>query len=204
VPRGESNVRKLRAITVAGGLIATASLAVATEWTSEEIINLDDMLFTFHDPFTPANEVFDFDILLEENNRPVIGFSVSFDYVDMNDDMSWASDIEFQISSPGESTWIVGQEQFNGGDPWGDQDDIWDFDGPRGEFSGSYSSDHFPWKDDPQAKGGTWNFMFTDTWDGDTQYNNVVVTLYKIPAPGALAMLGVAGLLGAPRRRRRS
>ena len=195
-------MRMLPVVTVAGGLIATATVALANDWNGETVIDLDDMLYTFHEPFTPANESFDFDRILEDNNRPVVGFSISFDYVNQLNDSSWASDLELQITSPMGSTWIVGQSQFNPGDPFGDQDDIWDFDGPGSQVSGSYFSEHFPWKDEPQEETGTWNFMLTETWDGDADFTNVVMTLYKIPTPGALAMLAVAGLLGITRRRR--
>ena len=197
-------MKKFPAITVAGGLIATTGVAFANDWVIEEIINLDDMKFTEHRPFTPANEIFSFDVFLEANNNPVVGFAIAFDYINQNVDSSWASDLELQITTPSGSVWIVGQSSFNGGDPFGPQDDIWDFDGPNSEPDGHYFSDHFPWKDLPEEKGGIWNFMFTETWDGATSYNNVVVSLYKIPAPGGLAILGIAGLVGGTRRRRRA
>ncbi|MEE9128472.1 MAG: hypothetical protein V3T84_00505, partial [Phycisphaerales bacterium] len=60
-----------------------------------------------------------------------------------------------------------------------------------------------PWHDNPIPKGGDWNFMFAETWDGGVEYNNLTITLLKIPSPGALALIGVAGLV-SPRRRRRA
>jgi MYXO-CTERM domain-containing protein len=41
----------------------------------------------------------------------------------------------------------------------------------------------------------------TSTTTGTNRIDNIVVSGTAIPAPGALALLGVAGLIGARRRR---
>ena len=196
-------MKNLPSITVAGGLIVTTSVALANDWVNETMIKLDTMQFTFHEIGTKANETFSFDIELEDSNMPVVGFAVNFDYLNVGNDTSWASDLELQITTPSGNMFVVGQTIQDGGNPFGPEDDFWDFDGPNSQDSGPYFSDHFPWKDEPELQGGMWNFTFTETWDGEVSFSNVVVTLYKIPAPGALALLGVAGLLGGSRRRRR-
>ncbi len=77
------------------------------------------------------------------------------------------------------------------------------------------SSVHFPdgpandWKQFPQQKEGIWTVEFALDWFGGTQdsirpmeWKNVSITLHNIPAPGPLALLGLAGVLFKRRRRR--
>lgn len=156
----------------------------------------------------PVHDVGEFPTLTIEidvvgNNQPVVGFQFDMDFVNVFHDSSWASDLEFKITTPDGGTFIVGQEEFNGGDPFGPQDDIWDFDGPKSDPTGHYTSDHFPsaWTGGIE-KGGRWTFMLADTWDGGVEYNNMSVTLLKIPSPAPLALIGLWGL--ATRRRRRT
>ncbi len=195
-------MRKAIGLTAAGSLVAIGGAAMADHQTSEEVILFTDLVFAVHEVGSPS-KVFNFDLVVDENNQPVIGFRIDFDYNNLFFDSSWASDLEMKLKTPGGQVLVYGQKEFNGGDPFGPQDDIWDFDGADSRPSGFYTSDHFPWHDNPIPKGGDWNFMFAETWDGATEYNNLTITLLKIPSPGALALIGVAGLV-APRRRRRA
>ncbi|MCZ6857332.1 MAG: hypothetical protein O7F70_04980 [Gemmatimonadetes bacterium] len=195
-------MRKGIGLTAVGSLVAIGGVAMAGHGTVEDVMIVTDREFGVHDIGSPS-KVFNFDIVLDENNQPVIGFRIDFDYVNIFDDSSWASDLEMKLTTPNGQTLVYGQKEFNGGDPFGPQDDIWDFDGPDSQPSGFYTSTHFPWHDNPIQKGGNWNLMFAETRDGGVQFNNLTITLLKIPSPGALALIGVAGLV-RPRRRRRA
>ncbi len=195
-------MRKAIKLTAVGSLVAIGGVAMADHQTSEQVILETSLFFAVHPTDTPS-KVFNFDLVLDENGMPVIGFRIDFDYVNILDDSSWASDLEMKLTTPNGETLVYGQKSFNGGDPFGPQDDIWDFDGPDSQPSGFYTSTHFPWHDNPIQKGGNWNLMFAETRDGGVQFNNLTITLLKIPSPGALALIGVAGLV-SPRRRRRA
>ena len=126
------------------------------------------------------------------------GFTISFDYVG-NTGGSWASDMVFAITPPGVggTAWGGYNTQFglpnNGG--------TWAFDGPGSEASGSYTDT----KTFVAGGGTAWNFLIGNGWTTSpaVSYNNVVVTLHGaiVPAPGAFALLGLAGLAGSRRRR---
>ena len=99
---------KVPTIAGLGCLIATTGIA------SAQSFDLGDMLFTAHEPFTPANETFEFDF--KPIGKDVLGFIITFDYVDHAADSSWASDLELKITTPSETEFIVGQLAFDGGD----------------------------------------------------------------------------------------
>ncbi|MEE9131793.1 MAG: hypothetical protein V3T84_17415 [Phycisphaerales bacterium] len=195
-------MRKAIGLTAAGSLLAIGGAAMADHQSIEKEILFTDLVFAVHEIGTPS-KVFNFDLVVDENNNPVVGFRIDFDYNNLFDDSSWASDLEMKLTTPGGQVLVYGQADFNGGDPFGAQDDIWDFDGAGSQPSGFYTSTHLPWHDNPIPKGGDWNFMFAETWDGGVEFKNLRITLLKIPNPGALALFGVAGLV-APRRRRRA
>ena len=188
-------MRKTVALAAAGSLVAIGGATYAQN--IEKKIELGDWKIDAHDIGEFPQLSLDF--TLEENGNAVIGFRVDFDFTNQFNDSSWASDLEFKLTDPGGKTFVVGQADFNGGDPFGPQDAVWDFDGAQGQPDGHYTSTH---DIGPTDKGGTWNVMLAETWDGGVAYDNISLTLIKVPTPGALALLGVAGLLGVSRRRR--
>lgn len=125
------------------------------------------------------------------------GFTIDFDYDPLTSGGSWASDAALVID----------------GAQWGGFNVLfgttfvtyWAFDGSGSAAAGSYG-DVIGGLSTVYA-GGTATLIFGNGWSGasDVFYGNITVTLIgvdKVPAPGALALLGVAGFVG--RRRRRS
>lgn len=123
------------------------------------------------------------------------GFSINFDYT-TNAGGSWASDAALVIDgvqTGGYDIFLSTGSIFN---------DYWSFDGPGSAASGNYG--------ETVALGGVYNgnsatlefgngYSISDPVD----YTNITVTLHgvdKIPAPGAVALLGVAGLMARRRR----
>lgn len=116
---------------------------------------------------------------------------------------SWASDAALAIQSP-----ITNPVQWGGYDtlvagPSSVFVDDWIFIGES--TPGPYSDIRF---DVPIGLfgTGTWNVTFGNGWGDSTpvQYNSVTVTLMglqAVPAPGAAALLGIAGMVAMRRRR---
>ncbi len=127
-------------------------------------------------------------------------FVLDFDYVDGNS-ASWASDMIIQIIDPnGVNRYWGGTTVVPAGSTFVN---FWSFDG-----SGSTASGHY---NDPSNTGatlsgtGTWTFRIWNGWASATNpcgYDNVVLQLKGsiVPAPGAVALLGLAGLVGRRRR----
>ncbi len=158
-----------------------------------QIVGLGDWVVPVHEIGIVFGPSIDFEVDLE-----VIAFTFDVDFVNNFLDSSWVSDLEMMVTNPAGETFVVGQEAFNGGDPFGPQDDIWDFDGPDGTPSGHYESSHTF-----GGAAGLWNVQFAESWDGGVEYNNMTLTLEQVPGPGALALLGLAGLTLRRRRRER-
>ena len=181
-------MRKLIGLAIAAGL---AMPAAANEWTNTDVFKLGNLLLGGQ-----QGEIFT--LILPDNAKGVIGFSVEFDYFEPIPDGSWASDAQVIVTSPLGAVYTVG-----GFDNAGAADELWVYDGPGSDGPGHYADQFFPWKDDLQPKGA-WTVSFFNDWGADgnvNEYNNIVVTFYKIPGPGALALLGVAGLIARRRRR---
>ena len=141
-----------------------------------------------------------------DNPNAVIGFSFQGDYV-LQPGGGWGSDMNMRITGPSGSTVAIGG--------FGSPSDLdWDFQGSDSGPLGFYDSGpHFHMDsgapvfnsngDGSTNKTGFWLFTFTQDFGSDpTIWENVQVTLHKIPAPGAMALLGLAGLMGGRRRRR--
>ncbi len=184
-------------LTMAGGLLLTVTGSTwANDWTNTETFELGSFLLA-------GGQTVSFDLELADNAKEIVGFIVEWDYFEPIPDGSWASDAQARLTSPTGATYVVG------GFSQDIQPDVfWSFDGSGSDGPGHYGDDpkdiFTPWKDDRQPKG-LWHFEFENDWNPDpnpNEYNNLTIHFLKIPAPGALALLGVAGMIGGRRRRR--
>lgn len=133
-------------------------------------------------------------------------WTVSFDYLG-NSDASWASDAIFAIMSANGNAVEVGGYNLTFSFP-----SMGPIDGNSSD-AGSYTHtitqdlNGLPLSSYDISGSGTWTFLVGDGWNGGSElssYHNVVFTLVGVnlvPAPGALALLGLAGLIGTRRRR---
>lgn len=123
------------------------------------------------------------------NNNPIVGFAITLDFVGGGG--TFATDLQLTFDFGGFTQSFGGESAGGVGTPWG-----WDID------PGFYSFEACEiWINNPIPKSDLIGFQLTDLWGGGT-WNNIEITLYKVPAPGALALLGMAGVTGARRRRR--
>ena len=134
----------------------------------------------------------------------VSDFEFSFDYVDGNS-ASWSSDVMLTIVDPNGVARHWGG--FNVAPPAAGSvfANFWSFDGSASTNSGFYSDLANTYTGTQLSGAGTWTFHITNGWNGATaacQYNNVNLLLKGsiVPAPGAVALLGLAGLVGRRRR----
>lgn len=190
------NVALCTAITALCAATTAASAGIAWDPALDELILINDTEgFTLEDGETAS-----FSVNLTGQNT-VVGFS--FAGVWAGGGGAWASDTIMTITAP-DSTQIS-----RGGfpAPGGDQD--WDFQGGVSSGDGMYSHGFGSTFGDGDADlafaggvsgNGTWTFEFEQTW-GVATWKGVSIVLHQIPAPGALALLGLAGLVGVRRRR---
>lgn len=185
--------------------ICTTPVALADgEWDPA----LDEvLLINGGEEFTLSDgESITFDVDVAENGNPVIGFSFAGVVSGISGNATWASDTRLDIVAPDGSTHAIGG--------FGQDDTAdWDFQGSQSTEDGTYvhglGSDFGDGQPDfvfdKVNKGGVWSFTFTQTFGTDISWKGVSINLHKqagLPAPGALALLGLAGLAGASRRRR--
>ena len=126
-----------------------------------------------------------------------VAFSFSGDFFDVQDGGMWASDTRLQI-------FRNGMEVYNVGGFSGVVND-WDFQGGGSAPDGFYSHGPDFAVNGLAVAGDVWDFRFTNGWNSGLstpiEWSNATLTLHKIPAPAALAVLGLAGLAGGRRRR---
>lgn len=157
--------------------------------------------FSIGDLVLGAGEGTQVAIQLPDNESLVVGFEVRFDYSEAVEDASWASDVQVIVTAPDQDIYTVG-----GLTNLPAADIAWSFQGPQSNGPGTYGDsglDAFlPWLDNGKSKG-EYLVDFTNDWLGDpnpNQYDNVEIRFYKVPGPGALALLGFAALAGRRRR----
>lgn len=169
-------------------LFAGALAAVVASSASAEIVNLGNN--------APAGGSFTSQTF--SLSGTLTSVSINFDYVSGGNG-AWASDMILLVIDPNGNGAFWGGFNVNPGAGF-TNGGLWGFDGPGSANSGNYS-------DTKSVSGlsgsGTWEFRVYDGWSGgsNNQYNNFVVDAAGlVPAPGAIALLGLAGLAGRRRR----
>jgi hypothetical protein len=128
-------------------------------------------------------------------NVAVTGFSFSGTCSFLASIGSWASDTRLTISAPGGASATIG-----GYDNQASSTFLWAFQGGASSAPGNYTSG--PHNMAFGNANGNWTLKFENDWNfsgSQIDWQNVHVTL--IPAPGAMALLGLGGLLAGRRRR---
>lgn len=186
---------KIRHLTAAAalGIASTAALADGTFDPSLDIV-IDLGSFTLvADPDGNPTTV-DFSVT---GPSDVIGFTFAGDASGVSGNSTWASDSRLSVI-------LDGSEVFNVGGFSGTQNS-WDFQGSGSTNDGSYSSTHIIAKNNPVAAGASWTFSFFHDWNSTfaepITWSNASITVHRVPAPGAMALLGLGGLAAGRRRR---
>ncbi len=170
------------------GLAAVAAMACAGAANADVTLDLGDNLLAGDNINT-----YEFNLSGE-----MVGFEIIFDFDPLDAGGAWASDMVFVLIGPGLEGVSWGGFNTDFGFP---NQGTWAFDGSGSAAAGTYSDSvvHGAQSD------GVWTLGIGNGWTtgGEVAYNNVSVTLFGtiVPAPGAVALLGLAGLAGSRRRR---
>lgn len=168
----------MKALITAGAVLAIAGAATATD-------------FDMGSHTLGAGEFTTLDITLPID---VLGFEIGFDYDEPVADASWASDVQFIVSDADGAIFTVG-----GFTNVGNADVLWAFDGSGSTDPGFYS-DAFALA----LPAGDYTLTFVNDWETDPNpnvYNNIMVAFEKVPTPGTVGLMGLAGLAAVRRRR---
>ncbi len=210
-------------ITAAAALAITAAASASANDFNEKKKILDIPLF---DMLLGNMQTFQISL---DDGKPVVGFNFEGDYWDdgPGGPTWWASDLAMTITSPAGRAWTVGgwdnvatrNENWMGWPgssggmlPPAQPTAIFPNDGQNFDANGLQipvflHADHFPWKEDPQPKEGIWtitlwtDFAAVEPGPRPAFWTDISIAVYNVPSPGALALLGVAGLLTKRRRR---
>jgi hypothetical protein len=170
----------------------TIALVAALAFASAA--SADVVVFDFGDNLLGADEsagVLNFDLAAGEE---IVNVFVTMDYVDLGNG-SWASDIQLRITDPNNVTTYIGGLSTP-------RDFDFPFQGSQSTNTGHYEGDIADWVS--LSGVGTWSIEYINDWaghSGEDEWNNLEAHLDIIPTPGALALLGIAGLAGRRRRR---
>lgn len=181
--------------TLAVALASSATLGIASYASADWVIDIDD--------FSVGNAGSGFDATYVHTANLGAGADISGMSVSVG---SWTtvggafgSDILMTVNDPDGGT-----TTFGGYDQEGTVDNFWLNSNPGTDWTGEDSWDNA--FGNGVTRPGEWTFTFSYDWAGGTTagatWEDVQITLHKVPAPGALALLGVAGLCGTSRRRR--
>ena len=143
-------------------------------------------------------------VSLPGHSGTLTGMAISFDFqpsaLALND--SWASDAILFVQGPDTNTgeWGGFNASFGGFD-----EGVFSFNGSISAPPGVYSDAQSVSNPTPPSGSGAWTVAFANgyTTSESVTYNNIVVTLFgvTVPTPGAMALLGLGGLVATRRRR---
>lgn len=170
----------MKNLITAAAVLAIAGVASATD-------------FNLPVPPLAGGEGASFDVTLPVDT---LGFDIAFDITGITGNSSWASDIQFIISDANGAVYTIGG--FTNG---GSADAGWAFDGSASTNDGFYS-DSFG----VAIPAGDYTLTVVNDWfstlAGTMAFpNGFSVSFEKIPTPGAIGLVGLAGLAAARRRR---
>lgn len=210
-------------------LVAAAALAITAGASANEFTNMRPLVGPLAFNFLEEGQFLTETVTLGPG-KPVVGFKFEGTWLDdgLGAETFWASDLAMTITAPSGRAWTVGgwnnfatrNENWNGwigsnggvpppGQPMGVPPNDGNI-GPGGiAFAVNLSSMHFPWKESPEPKEGLWTVRFMADFPGvpargfppGLNWAAVNVSLLNIPAPSALALLGLGGFLAKRRRR---
>ncbi|MCC5822864.1 MAG: hypothetical protein LAT64_04935 [Phycisphaerales bacterium] len=189
------SIKQLTAAAIAGsmGLAAATSSASNFDPDLDIVVTLGDFTVFPDAAGNPITVSFNL-----TGPGDVVGISFSGDASGVGGTGTWASDTRLSVR-------IGGTEQFNIGGLVG-RDNDWDFQGSGSTNDGTYASGpHLFAKNNPIAAGAAWSFQFSHDWFSASAspitWTNVNMTLHRVPAPGAMALLGLGGLVAGRRCR---
>jgi MYXO-CTERM domain-containing protein len=178
--REEIKVKKRFMLTAAG---ATAAAIVGAA-NADITVNIDTTTLL------GGEQVF---VDLGAVSGTLTGISYSYSWTNDTGDSSWSSDMLLAVSNSGNFVSVGGYNLSYGGSSWGALS--------GGPASGSYSGI----ASGSAAMSGNAGFYWANGWSssaGTTSSGTfTLMGINAIPAPGALALLGLAGLAGRRRRR---
>jgi MYXO-CTERM domain-containing protein len=169
----------LVAAVLAAGVAGVAAADVKLEFSSGEHLGGDSSI-----------------IKLTDLSGELTGFTISYYFEDLESSGAWASDAAFVLNGAqygGYDLYLSTATTFSAFWPWDGIDSA-----PAGVYGGTIgASGTFNY-------GDSYTFEFGNGYSfGDAYYKDVTVTLHgvsQVPAPGAIALLGLAGLVGRRRR----
>lgn len=184
---------KKSAMFAAIAAMGVASAAMADNYDPSLDVTLDLGAFTL---ISAANGGSPVSFVVESGPSDVVGYSFEGTVSGITGNGTWASDMQMRIFLEGTLIYTIG------GFP---SDAAWAFDGGGSTNDGTYIQPiTFLAKDDPVPGGLQWEIQFLNGWNSTAsatmEWSDVSFTIHRIPAPGAVALLALAGLAGSRRR----
>ena len=178
---------KKRFMLTAAGVTAAAIAGAAN---ADITVTIDEVSLIGYDG-TSASFV---SVDLGEISGTLTGISYDYAWSNNTGDSSWSSDMLIHVSGGSNSVQVGGYNvSFSSADQWGAL--------AGGPSTGSYSG----YASGSTAMNGAGVFTWMNGWSssaGTTSSGTFVLHgINAVPAPGALALLGLAGLAGRRRRR---